>query len=142
MFFHLVWSTKNRIPYLEDARDETINSYISGIAKKEGAEILSIGGMPDHRHLLISMKPTETLARLVKCMKSISTKMIRKRDPEVSCFAWQPGYSVFTVSSSKIDVVKRYIQNQKEHHVDRNFEEECIRLLQKHNIEYDERNLF
>jgi len=78
---------------------------------------------------------------IAKYLKGDSSKWIHQEFPELSDFAWQDGYGVFTVSRSEIDRVKEYIQNQREHHEKRTFEEEYISLLRLHGIEYDERYL-
>lgn len=142
MFCHCVWSTKNRYKFLESPYDKMVYRFITGIAQNEGSDIISIGGMPDHVHLLILMKPTESIARLVKCMKSGSTKMIRQTSPDLRDFAWQRGYGAFSVSLSQSDVVQKYIQNQKKHHEKRSFEEEFLGLLKRHDVSYDERYLY
>ena len=142
IFFHCVWSTKNRNPILVKPHDKLAYRLITNVVHNEGGNVIAIGGIADHVHLFIAVKPSESIARLVRNVKSISSKTLCKSDPELQNFAWQRGYSVFSVSSSRCQDVKKYIENQREHHKERSFEYELRALLKRHNVEYDERYLF
>ena len=136
-FIHLVWSTKNRIHFIESSYKDRLYSYITGIAQKRGDTIIAIGGMQDHIHILVSLKPTASVAQFVCAIKSSSSKFMRQFDIETSTFSWQTGYGRFSVSASMLNAVKIYIQDQEKNHVRRSFEEEFFGLLEKHNISYD-----
>ena len=136
-FIHLVWSTKNRIHFIESAYKAELYAYILGIAKKRGDTVIAIGGMQDHVHILVSLKPTTAVAQFVCAIKSSSSKFMRQFDIETEAFAWQTGYGRFSVSASMLDVVIMYIRDQEKNHERHSFEEEFFGLLEKHNIAYD-----
>ena len=116
-------------------------SYLGGCVRKQGACPISIGGMPDHVHLLATLPATLTLSEFVKNVKMWSSKWIKTRSPKYAHFAWQDGYGAFSVSSSVIPKAVAYISNQAEHHKKRSFREEYISFLKSNNIPYDEKYL-
>ena len=101
-----------------------------------------INGTADHVHILSTLPRTVTLAKYIEEIKRPSSRWIKTKGGMYSKFAWQNGYGAFSVSSSKVDAVKRYIAGQKEHHREVTFIEEFLEFLQKYNIEYDERYLW
>jgi REP element-mobilizing transposase RayT len=102
---------------------------------------LDIGGTADHVHLLIGLKPTHALADVLRTLKGDSSKWIHE-ELRQNDFAWQEGYGAFTVSKSDVDAVRRYVQDQEEHHRKRTFQEEYRALLERHGIDFDERYLW
>ena len=141
IFHHLVWSTKERLPIIKPTYRMRLYDYIGGIIKTEQGKMLTIGGTSDHIHLLVLIAPKDSISDLVRRIKSNSSKFINKNIPNLK-FAWQEGYGVFSVSASKTTIVKNYINNQETHHKKYSFKDEFIKLLEKHNIEYDEQYLF
>ena len=135
IYFHYIWGTKNRHPFLRTPLDSRAYAMIRKIAYYEKANVIAIGGAPDHVHILVATKPSENISRLVRCLKSGSSKMIRKKN---DMFAWQCGYGVFSVSLSRVDDVKRYIKNQKKHHDVRSFNNEFQELLRRHKVTFDD----
>jgi len=103
---------------------------------------LAIGGTTDHLHALLSLPGMTSFAKAVQLIKGGSSKWIHDSFPEHNNFAWQEGYGAFSVSVSQMPKVIAYIENQKEHHRKRTFQEELIELLEKHGIEYDRRYVF
>lgn len=101
-----------------------------------------MGGMPDHVHLLVRWRPDESISDLLREVKSRSSGWIHDTFPEFGSFAWQDGYSAFSVSASQVEAVERYIANQHIHHGGMTYQEEVVALLRKHGIEYDERYLW
>ncbi|HKH49585.1 MAG TPA: IS200/IS605 family transposase [Thermoanaerobaculia bacterium] len=142
LLIHIVFSTKNRIPFLHDSARERTYEYMGGIIREKGGILLEIGGMPDHSHLLVRIKAACSVADMVGPIKSSSSKWVHDTFPTLDQFAWQVGYAAFSVSESRVAAVRRYIRNQAEHHARVSFEDELIALLRKHGIEYDERHLF
>jgi len=137
LIFHVIFSTKHRTPViLNDFKDE-LYAYIGGIVKGEDALLICICGMPDHIHMMIRIKPTHCLSELMQRIKGKSSKWINQKRFTASKFYWQSGYGAFTVSKSQMDKVKKYIQNQTEHHRKRTFQEEFTDILEKHKIDYD-----
>jgi putative transposase len=136
---HLVFSTKNREKLL--ARDflPRLWTYTAAICKNHGLFTFAVGGMEDHLHLLFRLPPTMALANAVTLVKSNSSKWIGEQGGN---FAWQEGYGAFSVSSSNVAAVIKYIDTQETHHRKINFEGEFISLLKKHNIPYDPKYVF
>lgn len=137
---HMVFSTKDRRPFLQDAalRAE-MHSYLAGISKSLNCSAIRVGGMEDHVHLLARQARTISLADWIKELKRGSAIWIKTRDAALASFQWQAGYGAFSVSQSQSDVVERYIAAQEVHHRKVSFQDELRHLLRKHNIEYDER---
>ena len=136
---HIVFSTKQRQPYLKpDVRNEVCR-YMAGILKEHQSPAIEIGGVEDHIHLLCRMSRTITQADLVKELKRVSSLWIKQRDPGSSEFAWQGGYGAFSVSPSALDRTTNYIANQEQHHQKRTVQDEYRALLRKHGMEWDER---
>jgi putative transposase len=136
---HLVFSTKNREPLLSRDFLPRLWTYTAAICKNHDLLTFAVGGMEDHLHLLFRLPPTISLADAVTLIKSNSSKWIRERGRN---FAWQEGYGAFSVSSSNVSSVIKYIDTQEAHHRKINFEDEFISLLKKHNIPYDPKYVF
>jgi REP element-mobilizing transposase RayT len=139
---HLVFSTENRVPLIEPDLAPRFYGYMGGIVDNMGGKLTAAGGMPDHVHLIVSLGRTMSTADTVRTVKTNSSKWIHETFPSMGRFAWQTGYGAFAVSYSNVGQVKRYIDNQQEHHRARTFQEEFRALLEKHNIQYDERYIW
>ena len=142
LLYHLVFSTKQRIPLITTALQEELYRYMGGIIRGQGGTLLEIGGMPDHVHLLAKFSPKKAVSDMLKDIKANSSKWVNEEKTSLRKFGWQEGYAAFTVSESQVTQVVKYIRNQEEHHRKRNFKSELIGLLDRHEIEYDERNLW
>ena len=103
---------------------------------------LAIGGTTDHSHALLSLPATLSLAKAIQLIKGGSSKWIHDRLPKYRKFEWQEGYGAFSVSPSQVRSVITYINNQKEHHRKKTFEEEFLEFLDKYGVEYDRRYVF
>ncbi|KKL49866.1 hypothetical protein LCGC14_2311230 [marine sediment metagenome] len=139
LFYHIVFSTKDRRPVLSDELLPRVIHYIGGIVRQLRGQLLEGGGIEDHVHLAAIVHPASALADFIRTLKSNSTGWVHTTFPDKADFGWQDGYAAFTVSSSVLPKVKHYIRSQKEHHKEMSFTEELIALLQKHGVEYDER---
>jgi putative transposase len=135
--YHVVFSTKNREPFLRDHAAQ-MHAYLGGCIRRLAGVALSIGGIEDHVHALVRLKPTHRVADVLRDIKRASTDWIRK---EIPTFRWQDGYSAFSVSPSQIQRVSRYIDRQAVHHGRTSFADELRELLAAHGIEFDERYL-
>ena len=142
IFFHIVFSTKGRINWITPDIEERIWAYIGGIARKHEVIAVQVGGTANHIHVLIMSKPRVSPSQLVQWLKGESSKWIHETFPELSKFAWQDGFGVFSVSKSNVSDVIEYINNQREHHSKQTFENEYLAMLKKHGIDYDERYVF
>lgn len=114
-------------------------SYIGGICKNEKIFIHAIGGMEDHIHLAVQIPPVLALAEAVMTIKANSSKWASERG---SKFAWQQGYGAFSVSTSNIPAVIRYIHNQEKHHKKMTYKQEFIAFLKKNHIPFDPKYVF
>ena len=142
LLYHLIFSTKNRHPTIQDAFQEELYRYIGGIIRSEGGIQIEIGGMPDHVHILAKLKPTHMVAEMLNKIKANSSGWLNRTNKLAgSKFGWQEGYGAFTVSESQVDHVREYIRNQEQHHRRLTFQEEFEALLKRHGVAYDPKNL-
>ena len=142
VYIHLVFSTKNREPFLRDEQMRaSLHAELGGISKKLECPPIITGGMEDHIHLLARFGRSITQAEWVKELKRVSNQWLKEQF-HLSAFEWQAGYADFSVSESNLDQVKRYIMNQKEHHKKRTFQDEVRELLRRHRMEWDERYIW
>ena len=137
---HLVFSTKERAPFLRGAalRAE-MHAYLGGISKKIECPPDMVGGTEDHVHLLCRLGRTVSQADWVKEIKRVSSVWVKQREPKLADFAWQAGYGAFSVSVTNVDKVRAYIASQEEHHRKQTFQDEYRAFLKKHGTEWDER---
>ncbi len=139
---HIVFSTKDRRPFLDAELKPRLFAYMGGIFRNEKCVAININGPTDHVHILALLSPTIAPASLIGKVKANSSGWIRKTLPKYREFGWQTGYSAFGVSYSLKNAVYDYIAIQEEHPRKISFSEELIALLKKHEIEYDERYIF
>ncbi|MBI2471981.1 MAG: IS200/IS605 family transposase [Planctomycetes bacterium] len=139
---HFVFSTKNRVPLLDNTIHERLFSYIGGIIREIGGKLIEINSMPEHIHFYAYMPKTVSVSKFMEIVKANSSKWVHDSFPNKDKFGWQDGYGAFSVSKSTEDTVIQYIRNQQEHHRKKSFQEEFIEFLNKHGIEYDENYLW
>jgi REP element-mobilizing transposase RayT len=140
IYLHLVFSTKNRQPFLRDValREET-HSYLGGTCNQLDCPVLPVGGVEDHVHLLCRFGRSITVADLVRELKRESSKWIKSKGTPLQEFHWQNGYGAFSVSPGHVEPLRSYIVGQEEHHRKESFQDEFRRLLRKYGVEWDER---
>jgi len=117
-------------------------AYIGGIARKHKLTAVQVGGVNDHIHALILSPPTFAPSQIAQFLKGESSKWIHEEFSTLRFFAWQDGYGVFSVSKSKVTNVVDYIKNQREHHQAESFEDEYVKLMKLHGVDYDEKYIF
>jgi REP-associated tyrosine transposase len=137
LLYHIVFSTQRRADFIDSQLRDELYPYMAGIVQNERGSLLAIGGMPDHVHLLVRLKPTTRVADFLRSVKANSSRWVHEQADPPRRFGWQEGYGAFTVSQSSAGKVCRYIHNQEEHHRERSFEEEWVDLLTRHGIEFD-----
>ena len=142
LFYHFVFSTKGRVDLIAPQIEDRVWAYIGGIARKHDLTALKVGGIENHIHALIMAKPIQSPSQIAQWLKGESSKWIHETFPELSAFAWQDGYGVFSVSKSNVPEVIEYIKNQREHHTSQSFEDEYTSILKLHGIDPDERYIF
>ena len=142
LYCHVIFSTKNREPFISGELQPRLYPYIGGVVRQEGSTLLAVGGMPDHVHLLVSLTRQSFIAEVVRLVKTNSSGWVHGTFPEPRGFAWQTGYGAFSVSTSNLPAVEHYIAAQEEHDRTRTFQEEFVEFLRRHSIAYDERYLW
>jgi REP element-mobilizing transposase RayT len=121
---HVVFSTKNRVKCINTEIEPRLWAYLGGVARKHGMTALQVGGVEDHVHALVAAPPALAPSHIAQYLKGDSSRWIHEEFPRLRGFAWQDGYGAFTVSKSSLPEVVRHIQNQREHHRKRTFQEE------------------
>ena len=142
LYVHLIFSTKERFPFLSKEVRPDLHSYMATVLANLHSPAMLINSVDDHVHILFNMGRTVTLAQVVEDVKKSSSKWIKTQSPKLATFAWQAGYGGFSVSESNAPKVANYIQNQEEHHRKKTFQEEYREFLTKHKIEFDERYMW
>jgi REP element-mobilizing transposase RayT len=142
IFVHLVFSTKNREPWIRTPIESELYAYGTTVLKNAGCPTLAMNGMFDHIHTLVNLARVKSLAEIVQELKTSTSKWIKSKGANFRGFHWQSGYGAFSVSQSNVEDVIRYIDRQKTHHQRRSFQHEFRALLCKHGIAFDERYLW
>jgi putative transposase len=142
LLLHVVFSTAGRTPWITPEVAERLYPYIGGIVRAEKGVLYDIGGVEDHVHMYLRWRPDGSVSDLMRTVKSRSSKWVHDTFPALRKFAWQEGYSVFSVSKSQEEAVKKYIAAQAEHHKKEDFKSELLRILRAHGVEFDEKYVF
>ena len=138
-YIHIIFSTKYRQHLIKPDVEEELYAYLGGICNRLESPPIKIGGFTDHIHILCRLSKKIALAKLLEEVKSHSSKWMKTKSDDLKNFYWQDGYGAFSVNPSEVDVVIRYIANQKEHHTRKSFKDEYRAFLKKYEVEYDER---
>jgi len=141
LLYHLIFSTKNRKPWITELYQPRLYEYIGGIIYGANGFPLGINGVADHVHVLARLGPTQALADVIRDLKSNATGWLHEIFPELHEFSWQRGYAAFSVSHSQVNKVRNYISHQEEHHQKVSFRDEFERFLIANDIKYDPRYL-
>ena len=120
---------------------EQVFQYLSGVLRNKKCKLLQINGVEDHLHILTDLHPTVALSNLIKDMKVSSHKLIKDKNVFPKFNGWQEGYSAFTYSIDRRDILINYIKNQETHHLRISYIDELKELLKEHGLEFDERYL-
>ncbi len=138
VLLHLVFTTKNRQAWIDPEIEQELFPYIATICKELDCPAHKVGGADDHVHIACSLARTETVAKLLSAIKANSSKWIKEKGSQYEKFAWQSGYGAFSIGQSQVDSLRRYIENQRDHHRRESFQDEFRKLLTKYQVEYDE----
>ncbi|MFZ1517826.1 MAG: IS200/IS605 family transposase [Ignavibacteriaceae bacterium] len=141
-YVHITFSTKNRVPLISEEIEKELYSYIGGICKNLECYPIKVGGFYDHVHILTSLSKKIALMVLLEKLKANSSKWIKTKSDSLKKFYWQNGYGAFSVNPFEIDKVVSYIENQKEHHRKKTFQDEYRGFLKKYNVGYDEKYIW
>ena len=142
LLYHVIFSTKDREPFIVESRQPRLYEYVGGIVRKHGGVPLAVNGTEDHLHLFARLRQDEALSDVIRDFKASSSGWMHKVFPDLKDFAWQRGYGAFTVSESQAGAVKRYVERQKVKHRAHGFKDEFIPILNANGIGFDERYLW
>lgn len=138
MYIHLVFGTKSRYPFIKVECEERLHAYMAGILKNMESPAIIINSVPDHVHILFRLSKNYALAKVVEQVKKESSKWMKEIVTGDKNFTWQIGYGAFSVSSSALETVKKYVKRQKQHHEVQSFQEEIEEYIKHYDIiEYD-----
>ena len=140
LLIHIVFSTKGHLPLITSAVKSELFAYMGGLVKELKGKPIIINGMSDHVHMLILLPPNVSTSDAMRFVKANSSRWFKERFGKK--FAWQKGFGAFSVSRSNVDAVVKYIKNQEQHHKRFDFKTEFVSLLDKNDVEYDERYLW
>ena len=143
LWTHLVFSTKDRFPFLADERiRRDMRAYLATVLRSHDCPTLVVNGATDHVHALFALSRKHSISAIVKETKRTSSSWIKDISPTHGKFRWQNGYGAFSVSQSHLDQLRSYIEKQEQHHWRVTFEDEYRAFLKKYEVEYDERYLW
>ena len=142
LLVHVVFSTKNREPYLSAELPGRLFPYMGGIVRELKGTALIVNGPADHVHLLLSMPATVSVADLLRVLKTNSCRWVHEQFPARKHFGWPAGYGAFTVSASRLEDVRSYIAAQQTHHHRVSFQEEFLALLKRHGLGCNESDVW
>jgi putative transposase len=139
---HFVFAVKFRDGIINSQWKNTLYKYITGTIHNNNHKLLAINGTSDHIHILIGLRPSQSISDLMKDVKQSSSKWINENKLAKGHFEWQEGYGAFSHSKSQINKVIDYIDNQESHHKKLTFKEEYLDFLKKFEVDYDEKFVF
>ncbi|MHB2154919.1 IS200/IS605 family transposase [Calditrichota bacterium GD2] len=139
IILHIIFSTKNRYPFLNKKIRHEMHQYLALMCKNFGCFPHKINGTSDHVHIVCELSRTITACKLIEEIKTSSSKWIKTKGSIYQKFHWQKGYGVFSIGMSQLQTVVHYIEKQEELHGKKTYQEEFIGFLKKYQIEYDER---
>jgi putative transposase len=139
VILHIIFSTKNRQPWLDLGVRPQLHAYLATVCRNLGCDAFRAGGVSDHVHIVTTLPRTLSQAELIEKVKKASSKWIKQIERRYQTFFWQRGYAAVSVSPSQLSAVLDYVENQEEHHRTRTFQDEYRELLRKHGIRFDER---
>jgi REP element-mobilizing transposase RayT len=142
IYIQIVFAVKGRQCLIKESFREELQKYVAGIITNHKQKLFAIYCMPDHVHILLSLKPSLLIADLVKDIKTGSSAFIKEKKWVNAAFSWQEGYGAFSYHKSQAKDVVNYIVNQPEHHRQKTFREEYLEFLEEFEIEYNETYLF
>ena len=138
LYVHVVFSTKDREPWLDGAVRERTHAYLASLLRDAGSPWVVVGGVEDHAHLLFDVGRTNSVADIVEKVKRESSKFVKTLGDRYASFTWQRGYGAFSVSPTLRGEAEAYVRNQEEHHRRQTFQEEYRAFLQRYSVAFDE----
>ena len=137
-----MFAVESRQNLIRPEHNDELQKYIAGIVSGQRHKLIAINNMPDHLHLLVSLRPDAALSDLVRDIKANSSRFINEKRWVPGRFSWQDGFGAFSYARSQLDAVIRYIENQQKHHARKSFRDEYTELLGRFEVEFDPRYIF
>lgn len=138
----IIIAVKYRDALIHPSWKDRLHHYITAIVQNHQHKMLAINSVADHLHFFFGMRPHESIAELMRIVKSDSSEWINKQGLTAKHFNWQTGYGAFSYRKRSVDTITRYIANQEKHHEKKSFLTEYKELLNEFEIPYDEKYLF
>jgi putative transposase len=138
LYAHLIFSTKNRQPFLDDEIRPRVHGYVATVVRSLDSPYVVVGGVADHVHILFDMGKLHAPVEFVERVKRESSKFVKTLGPRYQNFYWQRGYGMFSVSPTHLPSAELYVRNQSEHHRTKTFQEEFREFLVRYHVDYDE----
>jgi len=142
IYLHIIFHVKNVGPTISNDHLTRLHSYIGQLVNSTGCQVLKVGGVADHVHVLCLLSRDQSVSHLVEEIKRNSSRWLKTLSSRYQEFSWQGGYAAFSVSQSIVEKTMDYIDQQEEHHRKLTFKEEYLQFLKQYNIQYDERYVF
>ena len=142
IYLHIIFHVKTTSPQIAEDHLERVFGYIGQLINTTGCQVLRVGGMPDHIHVVCLLSKQETIAHLVEEIKRNSSRWLKTVAPIYEHFAWQGGYAAFSISQSIVEKTIEYVSHQKEHHKKISFQEEYEKFLALYQIDYNPNYVF
>ncbi len=142
ILLHLVFSTKNREPWIAESVQPRLHAYLAGACRALGSEAYRVGGTDNHVHIGCSLPRTLAVSALLEEIKKSSSHWMKQQEGISGVFCWQAGYAALSIGQSQLPALLHYIENQREHHRVRTFDEELIEILDRYGVAYDQRYLW
>ena len=139
---HLIFSTRNRAPFIKKRFEKELKSFISRFAQSHRLQVLAVGGTENHLHLLINLPTSCSVSRAARLIKTASSKWLNDHHFGNSKFRWQRGYGAFSVNNSMVAANIKYINRQKEHHRQKSYGDELVAFLDRHGLAYEHKHVF
>ncbi len=135
IWLHAIWATKERKPFILSKVESKVYSFMRNQLKEMDCPVRIINGMPDHVHCLFLLNPQKSVSDIIKQVKGSTSHFINTQDFLTEKFAWQTGYATYSVSESQLEKVFHYINNQKQHHSKKSFQDEYEAFLKLNDLE-------
>ena len=142
VYIQAVFAVKYRRSVIDKKWRSELMSVLGNLINETGCKTIIVNGVEDHVHLFFGLKPSVSISDVMKSVKAKSSKFINENKLTERRFEWQSGFGAFSYSKSSVNNVYKYIERQEEHHRKKNFKKEYLELLEKFEVEYDERFLF
>ena len=135
-YYHIIWRTCCSEFTITEANEKELYAYILGLCKAKGCVIYRIGGIENHIHMLISIRPDIAVSTLMRVLKTGTSKWLKANNNKFPLFkGWATGFAVFTYCQRERDMIYQYIKNQKQHHKGQTLSDEYVQILRTWNID-------